>query len=174
MHSSIPPTTAALDNHRLLEIPIWLWVRLVRSMWRRGGKRRESGAFLLGTRATAGRDRVRAFALYDDLDPHALDTGVVVFAPSGFGALWALCCRLGYEVLADAHTHANDDTRQSEADRLNPMIPEDGHVALILPKFAGTWGWKFRDVSIYEYAGDYQWRNWSRSIRRERVRFSWR
>jgi proteasome lid subunit RPN8/RPN11 len=156
----------------VLEIPVLLWVRLVRQLHRRGGRRRESGAFLLGRR-NKDHDRVKAFACYDDLDPHALDTGVVTFDPSGFAALWALCRRLGCEVLADAHTHPDAHPQQSETDRTNPMMPEVGHMALILPSFAGTWGWKFRNVAIYEYAGDYHWRDWAGPRRAERVRFCW-
>jgi hypothetical protein len=47
---------------------------------------RESGAFLLGHRKD-GRARIVDFILYDDLDPHALDTGIVRFDGRHFGAL---------------------------------------------------------------------------------------
>lgn len=173
MPSSTPLiTTASEPQERVLEIPVLMWARLVRQLYRRGGQQRESGAFLLGTRGE-GRDRVKGFACYDDLDPHALDTGVVMFDPSGFATLWKVCRRHECEVLADVHTHPDAHPRQSEADRTNPMMPEAGHVALILPSFAGTWGWRFRDVAIYEYAGDYRWHDWAGPRRRERVRFCW-
>jgi proteasome lid subunit RPN8/RPN11 len=150
-----------------------LWFRLIRDLRRRGGGYRESGAFLLGTRADGG-DLVKAYACYDDLDPHALDTGTVALRGSGFAALWARCRELGIEVLADVHTHPDDHPVQSGTDRVNPMISEVGHVALILPRYAGTWGLWFRDVAIYEYAGNYTWKDWAGPRRRQRVRFCWR
>jgi hypothetical protein len=55
----------------------WLWRRLLAGLRVRGRGIRESGAFLLGGRDAAGRRRIVDFLLYDDLDPHALDTGIV-------------------------------------------------------------------------------------------------
>ena len=52
----------------------WTWWRLRRALRQRGrGASRESGAFLLG-RQEGGRRRIVDFVLYDDLDPHCLDT----------------------------------------------------------------------------------------------------
>ncbi len=170
MDSSIATTTAASDRPRVLCIPVLVWIRLVFDLRRRGAGRRESGAFLLGVRGRS-RDTVKAFASYDDLDPHALDSGIVVMDGSAYAALWKQCRERCLDVLADVHTHAGPGPRQSEADRTNPMISEPGHVALILPRFAGTWGWKFHDVAIYEYAGNYRWHDWSGARRRDRVRF---
>lgn len=147
-----------------------LWVRLVRNLRRRGAGRRESGAFLLGVRS-GSLDKVTAYACYDDLDPLALDSGIVVMDGRGFAALWKVCRQRRLEVLGDVHTHRGPGPRQSEADRTNPMISEPGHMAFILPHFAGTWGWKFHDVAIYEYAGNYRWHDWAGPRRRERVRF---
>jgi len=151
-------------------MPVLLWGRLLQNLHRRGQQRRESGAFLLGIRGER-QEKVKAFALYDDLDPHALDTGIVVFRSNGYAALWKLCRQRRLTVLGDIHTHPGPNPRQSEADRTNPMIPEAGHMAFILPHYAGTWGWRFRDVAIYEYAGDYGWRSWSGDQRVRRVRF---
>jgi hypothetical protein len=170
MGSSTAPTTPGSERHRLLYIPVLLWMRLVLGLRRRGAGRRESGAFLLGLRGPR-YDKVKAFALYDDLDPHALDRGIVVMDGTGYAALWKLCRERRLEVLGDIHTHAGPGPRQSEANRTNPMIPEPGHMAFILPHFAGTWGWQFNDVAIYEYAGDYRWNDWAGPRRRERVRF---
>jgi hypothetical protein len=150
-----------------------LWLRLVRDLRRRGGGYRESGAFLLGERSARG-DTVRAYACYDDLDPRALDAGTVAVRGSGFSALWAGCRETGFEVLADVHTHPDDHPVQSGTDRVNPMISEVGHVALILPRYSGTRGLWFRDVAIYEYAGRHTWRDWGGARRRDRVRFAWR
>jgi proteasome lid subunit RPN8/RPN11 len=173
MNTSTQLNTPASDAPaRLLRVPVCLWVRLVRQLRRRGHGRQESGAFLLGTRGT-DQDVVRSFACYDDLDPHALDKGIITFDPSGYAALWALCRRLQFEVLADIHTHPGGRPKQSESDRTNPMISKAGHIAFIMPHFAGTWGWKFNEVAICEYRGDYQWHNWTDTRRRDRVRFRW-
>src|SRR4051794_2635186 len=94
MASSTAMTTRASEPARLLRIPVLLWLRLILDLHRRGNHRRESGAFLLGVRGTS-RDTVKGYALYDDLDPHALDTGIIVFdgqcqrAPKT-GQRWAL------------------------------------------------------------------------------------
>lgn len=155
---------------RRLYIPVLLWLRLVWSLRRRGEGRRESGAFLLGSRGDED-DRVRFFVCYDDLDPHALDTGIITFAPSGFSALWSRCRDLRCDVLADVHTHPDPTPQQSETDRLNPMIAEAGHMAIILPEFAQRWGWRFRNVALYEYSGNYTWRPWMGTRRSDRVQF---
>ena len=74
---------------------------------------RESGAFLLGYRSQ-GRVRIVDFILYDDLDPHALDTGIVHFDGRYFGALWDICKRRG--MIADVHVHPTG-SNQSGSDR---------------------------------------------------------
>ena len=80
----------------------WTWRRLLARLRERGRRRsRESGAFLLGRRSD-GRARVVDFVLYDDLDPHCLDTGIVRFDGRHFGALWDLCKVRGLTVVADA------------------------------------------------------------------------
>lgn len=144
---------------------------MVSQLHRRGKSRRESGAFLLGTHGARG-DVVKRFVCYDDLDPRSLDSGIVVMQRSGFSKLWAICKQEGMQVLADVHTHGDDHPRQSESDRTNPMINQAGHIAFILPRFAGTWGWRFRNVAIYEYQGAHCWLDVQAGARRERVRFS--
>lgn len=158
--------------HRQLRIPVRLWVRMLGDVRHRGHGRRESGAFLLGNRNHA-QDCVRRYLCYDDLDPHALDSGIVVMRACGFGKLWTHCRKSGLQVLADVHTHGDTAARQSPTDQHNPMIGEIGHVALILPCFAQTWCWNFHGVGIYEYRGGYQWHAWHGRKRRQRVRFSW-
>jgi hypothetical protein len=115
---------------------------------------RESGAFLLGTR-TDGRARIASFVLYDDLDPHCLDTGIVRFDGRHFGALWDLCKQRKQAVVADIHVHP-DGSYQSGSDRDNPMISRAAHVALILPRF-GTPPVDRTDLGIYVYEGGKQW-----------------
>jgi proteasome lid subunit RPN8/RPN11 len=131
----------------------------MRELARRGSGSRESGAFLLGQVDRRGRREVQRFAYYDDLDPHALDTGIVVFHASGYSALWRLCEETGLAVVADVHTHPHG-ARQSEPDRKNPMIAQRGHVAVIVPDFAQrvTRG---PELGIYEYQGAHQWTDYS-------------
>jgi proteasome lid subunit RPN8/RPN11 len=167
---STPVSDAA---ERRLRIPVLLWMHLVVALCRRGQRQRESGAFLLGRRGDGGEDVVRRYVCYDDLDPHALDRGIVVFDGTGFGKLWAICREKGWKVLGDVHTHGTIHTQQSEADRTNPMMPKLGHIALIVPRFAQTWCWGFSGVGIYEYRGDHQWRDWTGARRADRVRFTW-
>lgn len=113
----------------------FLWGRLVRALRERGHSGiRESGAFLIGTRES-GRSRILDFVLYDELDPHSLDTGIVRFDGRYYGALWAYVERTKSAVIADVHVHPGE-AFQSESDRRNPMIAQAGHIALILPHYA--------------------------------------
>ena len=112
----------------------FLWRRLVRSLRERGhSATRESGAFLLGAREF-GRSRITDFVLYDDLDPHCLDTGIVRFDGSHYGKLWAYVEKTSRAVIADVHVHPGEAT-QSDSDRRHPMIAQAGHISLILPDF---------------------------------------
>ena len=163
-------TQVSSSPRRMLSVPIFLWGKLIWDLHRRGEGCRESGAFLLGNR-NGLHDHVKAYCCYDDLDAHALDSGIIQLRGSAFGALWNHCRRLGLHVIADVHTHGDDHPTQSHIDRMNPTIPEVGHVAFILPRFAGTWGWQFSNVAIYEYVGDFHWREWAGPVRDQRVRF---
>jgi hypothetical protein len=128
----------------------------VKGLRKRGRDRsRESGAFLLGTRRD-GRVRIESFVLYDDLDPHCLDSGIVRFDGRYFGALW----------VADIHVHP-DGSYQSGSDKDNPMISRAGHIALIMPRFAAP-PVASREVGIYVYEGAKQW---ATIARHERERF---
>jgi hypothetical protein len=133
----------------------WTWWRLSRALRQRGrGASRESGAFLLG-RQEDGRRRIVDFVLYDDLDPHCLDTGIVRFDGRHFGALWAMCKERALSVVADIHVHpAGAD--QSESDRGHPMISHAGHLALILPNFAAS-PQPRASIGIYRYLGGKRW-----------------
>ena len=139
-----------------------LWHAGVAELRRRGGGRRESGAFLLGDRVVRGgveRRRVRQLVYFDDLDPHCLDTGIVVFDGAGFGLLWQICRNTGFEVVADVHTHPCM-ARQSDADRRHPMVAMAGHFAIIVPNFA-TRVPASDELGLYEYAGAHQWHDHS-------------
>ena len=142
----------------------FVWHRLLRDLRRRGHRKsRESGAFLLGYRQD-GKARIVDFVLYDDLDPHCLDTGIVHFDGRYFGDLWAICQSRGLSVVADIHVHPGDSA-QSESDRAHPMISKAGHLALILPRFASR---PVRRVStgIYRYMGSKRWMTISPQHRR--------
>ncbi|WP_236515930.1 hypothetical protein [Sandaracinus amylolyticus] len=132
----------------------FLWWRLLAGLRARGGGMHESGAFLLGHRDD-GRARISMFVLYDDLDPHCLDTGIVHFDGRYFGRLWDLCKATGLAVVADVHTHPGG-ARQSGSDRAHPMIACAGHLALIVPRFALP-PVRVRDVGIYRYLGAKRW-----------------
>jgi hypothetical protein len=110
-----------------LRIPWFVWWSLIRELKHRSGGRRESGAFLLGR---SGTRQVTHFICYDDLDPTALDTGIIVFHGEGFVPLWEFCRTRKKRVFADVHTHATEWTGQSNSDRTHPMIAQSGHVAL--------------------------------------------
>ena len=98
-----------------------LWLRL-RDKLRERGRRcsRESGAFLLGRRED-DRARVVDFVLYDDLDPHCLDSGIVRFNGRYFSELWAICKARSLSVVADIHVHPGG----AETKRLRPRPPHD-------------------------------------------------
>jgi len=133
----------------------FLWRRLLASLRERGlNGRRESGAFLLGSRSD-GRARVKNFVLYDDLDPHCLDSGIVRFDGRYFGELWQICKERGLKVVADIHTHPGGSV-QSDSDRDHPMISSAGHLALIVPRFAAP-PVRRTEVGIYRYLGAKQW-----------------
>jgi proteasome lid subunit RPN8/RPN11 len=100
-------------------------------------------------------------AYYDDLDPHSLDTGIVVFDGVGYGPLWQQCRDEGLTVVADVHTHPGRPG-QSDSDRKNPMIAKRGHIALIVPKFAER-TFMPSEIGVYEYEGEHRWRDLSGS-----------
>ena len=143
----------------------FLWRRLKIKLRERGHRcRRESGAFLLGHREDR-RVRIVDFVLYDDLDPHALDSGIVRFDGRYFSDLWAICKSRGLTVVADVHVHPGG-SGQSDSDRAHPMISQAGHIALILPRFA-TGAQPRCDIGIYRYLGGKKWEAVQPSARRQ-------
>jgi proteasome lid subunit RPN8/RPN11 len=130
-----------------------LWLNTLAVLRERGRGTRESGGFLLGRRIGSSRV-VESFLPYDDVDPNAL-RGIILFDGSKMDTVWELCRRKGLEVVADVHTHPGG-FGQSETDRDNPMIPEIGHVALIVPNFAARTCLP-GNIGIYEYRGRRQW-----------------
>lgn len=132
------------------------WLRLVGELRRRGRGRRESGAFLAGRQGDAGR-RVSHCFYYDDLDPHAMERGIVTLHGAGMSALWDRCRMQSLTVLADVHTHPDADTRQSAIDRKYVMVPVAGHVAMIIPHFGNTSRWSMEGVGVHVYEGNGKW-----------------
>ena len=130
-------------------------MRLILQLRRRGGGYRESGAFLLGRPKS---HRILNFICYDDLDPAALDTGIITFHGAGFVPLWDYCRDHKLRVLADVHTHGGQWTGQSESDRAHPMIGLKGHVSLIVPHYGQRNTFAMRGVGMFEYQGNHEWR----------------
>ncbi len=156
MNFSILPTIRRLWSPRHEISCSWfMWRRLLAKLRERGrNASRESGAFLLGQR-DSGVARIVDFVLYDDLDPCALDTGIVRFDGRYFGELWEICRRRHLSVVADVHVHPGG-AGQSDSDRAHPMISRAGHIALILPDFAQPPVRPAR-VGIYRYLGNKLW-----------------
>lgn len=156
MNFSIAAITCRLlaPRHEL-SCPWWLWRRLLKKLRERGLGVRESGAFLLGGKDAEGRRRVIDFAPYDDVDPHALDTGIVHLDGRHFGKLWDLCRARTVTVVADIHTHPGS-AGQSDSDRAHPIIARAGHLALIVPNFAAAPVTR-QALGIYRYGGGGRW-----------------
>lgn len=129
------------------------WGRLIAGLRARGDGRRESGAFLLGP--TDGARTVTDIVFYDEIDPHAFDTGIIVLDGSLIGSLWRVCRERRLRVVADVHTHPGS-AGQSESDRRHPMVAERGHVAIILPDFA-TPPIEPEQIGVFRYLGKFRW-----------------
>lgn len=139
----------------LIELSRRQWRTLIKELRRRGERRRESGAFLLGRRD--GDRRVVHIEYFDDLDPGCL-RGHIHIDGRAFSKLWDLCESEDLSVLADVHTHPGRSVGQSSIDRENPMISCPGHVALIVPHLAAR-RVRPRDVGVHEFDGDDGWRS---------------
>lgn len=166
MNSSTREVTPASDIDRTLKVSVLLWRRTVLDLRARGQGRRESGAFILGDRI--GRiDRARAFVPYDALDPAAFESGIIRFSSNGYSKLWKICRESKLRVVADVHTHPTDWVDQSDSDQAHPMIPEAGHLAIILPRYGHTRWWTLDGLGLHEYHGS---RRWSRRAAPSRAR----
>jgi hypothetical protein len=146
---------AAVLPEPILRLARLFWTDLTQELHRRTKGIHESGAFLLGRRSGTDRETTTAI-YYDELDPHAYDSGVCVLEAEAFGRLWDRCAALGLSVVADAHVHPVG-AGQSRSDRENPMIARPGHLALILPDMAEP-PVRLSSIGLYEYLGDHRWR----------------
>ena len=156
MISSIQATIRALAAPKHgLSCPSSLWREGLSELKRRGEGHHESGAFLLGHH-TSNRRAIQSFVYYDDLDPHSLDTGIVMIDGITFGKLWQYCRNTRLSVVADIHTHPGQ-AWQSPTDRKNPMVGTPGHIAIIVPNFAERFV-KPSELGIYEYQGQHSWK----------------
>ncbi len=168
MNFLIAKTTRPTSPHKV-SISYFTWWRLLIGLRSRGQhKTRESGAFLLGHRSPNGEVNIVDFILYDDLDPHSLDSGIVRFDGRYFGDLWSLCRKKRLSVVADIHVHPGD-SQQSLSDRNYPMISRPGHLALILPDFAKL-PIRRDKIGIYKYLGNKQWENIPHHCRRHFIK----
>lgn len=132
-----------------------VWLAGVQELQRRTHSHRESGAFLLGR---AGKRKIiEEFVYYDDIDPRALDSGIVIIDGRRLGALWAHCRATGRTVVADVHVHPGG-YGQSSSDQANPIIAEAGHIALILPDFAAGKP-EPGSMGVYQHLGNRHWRD---------------
>ena len=141
-----------------LQITSQLWQTLLAELGRRTEGHHESGAFLLG-HVDGKERRVAQIVYYDDLDPNAYESGVVIMHAPSFGKLWEVC-RIGkLSVVADIHVHP-DEAFQSFSDRDNQMIAQRGHLALIVPDFACP-PVRLETLGFFEYLGGHRWRDLS-------------
>jgi proteasome lid subunit RPN8/RPN11 len=145
----------ALPKARLFCSPE-VWRNGLLELRRRGAGRRESGAFLLGN-IDHGRRQIRRLVYYDDLDPGSLDSGIVQLSGDAFPQVWDICAKERLTVVGDVHTHPGTGfPQQSYSDRTNPMIGQQGHVALIVPDFASS-NVNANQIAIDEYQGAHRW-----------------
>ena len=147
-----------LRRDRGLRITPAQWTSLLSQLDQRGRRQHEAGAFLLGQREGDLRT-VRDVIFYDELDPKAYASGVCILTAPAFATLWATCRKKGMTVVGDVHTHRGE-AFQSEADRTNPMVAREGHIAIIVPGFAAGRP-PTSTLGVFEYLGDHAWTNHS-------------
>ncbi len=152
----------------VVRVPLLGWAQVIFQLRRRGKGVAESGAFLLGPQNSMS-GRVTTYVCYDDLDREAYQSGAIAFHAVGHAALWEYCKKNKLQVLADVHTHPGQSVQQSPIDQRNPMIPMQGHTAIIVPNFAHTAWWSLDAVGVYEYLGDFKWRTHDASQKPRRV-----
>jgi len=141
-----------------VEIGIKLWYYLVKELKYKGKGYRESGAFLLGE----NNYKISDFICYDELDKNCLYQGAINFSSSGYVRLWDYCRNKNLQVIADVHTHPGNYTNQSIIDSANPMIPQIGHIALIIPCFAQKRIQLLNGVGVFEYLGNNKWNSFKK------------
>lgn len=144
-------------RHALLRMRLDTWESMVAELGRRGRGTREAGAFLLADLA-GDRRRVTRVVYLDDLDPNCLQGGIQ-FDGLAYSKLWDICEAERRVVIGDVHTHPGPGVHQSRIDAENPMVAQDGHVALILPDFA-VHRVRSKELGIHRYTGR-GWSSWT-------------
>ncbi len=144
----------------MLEVPSALWKVLLDHLRKEGAGTRESGAFLLGNKCGPKRV-VTHFLPYEKLQPDALHDDYVSLSAASFSKLWKLCRSEGLSVVADIHTHRFGPA-QSRSDAANPMIAINGHMAIIVPRFAQG-PVQLHDLGLYIYKGNHRWKAYSKA-----------
>lgn len=130
------------------------WSKILDQLHRRTELSHESGAFLLGS-IVGQRRRITRAIYYDQVDPHAYDTGICIVKGPGFAKLWEICRSSKLEVVADVHVHPGEAS-QSWSDRTNPVLPHAGHISIIVPHFARK-PMPVSSLGIYQYESKYEW-----------------
>jgi len=144
-----------MQNHKdILTIPILVWINLTKDLRKSGKGVNESGAFLLGEK---GSSTISSYILYENLDPQCLDKGYIHFSGAYYVPLWEHCIEKKIQVLADVHTHPTKSVLQSTYDIYNPMISQQGHIAMIIPNFAKKRFQFISNVGVYKYLGSHKW-----------------
>lgn len=154
MPFSIPTLVRAAFGYRPeLVCRADVWDAGVAELRKRAGGRRESGAFLLGSKGP--RRRIEEFVFYDDIDPDCLRNGIVEIDGRRLGDLWRHCRERGLEVVADVHVHPGGHA-QSASDKANPVMAEVGHLAVILPDYAAV-RTRPGGIGFFRYLGARRW-----------------
>lgn len=143
-------------NLKPLEFQPGVWAQLMLDLRKRGGGRRESGAFLLG-KVEGDSKVVHTWIPYDELDPASLNYAYIRLSTETFTKLWIECAARDFQVVGDIHTHPKGPV-QSQSDRENPMVSVAGHFALIAPWFAQN-NVIPSEVSLNVYLGAKRWSN---------------
>jgi proteasome lid subunit RPN8/RPN11 len=136
------------------------WKAMIAELGVRGRGDRESGAFLLADQS-GDRRRVTKVVYLDDLDPNCLQ-GAIHLDGRVYSKLWDICDAEALVVIADVHTHPGSGVRQSVTDAENPMVAQSGHVAVIVPDYAGRYVRK-NEIGVHRYEGDAGWTTWTGS-----------
>lgn len=138
-----------------MKISIFKWIRLIRGLRKRGAGHRESGAFLV---APAGSQKIVRIVFYDEIDPHAFDSGIIELRGIAHVQLNKILGEIGGTVIADIHTHPPGcPTAQSTSDKMHPMCRITGHIAFIAPDYAINRLMKPTDCGAYKYQGQFKW-----------------
>jgi len=143
----------------------FLWRRLAAHLCERGRREtRESGAFLLGFQEPGQPAWIVDFILYDDLDPHSLDTGIIRFDGRHFGKLWAICRERRLTVVADVHASGRLGAKRvrqgaSDGDAGGPYRTHHAALRARAPI-------RCEEIGIYRYLGNQAWQTVTRAQRR--------